>query len=133
MYILRVIMEEKKKHHKSQFSFYYLLNRKLAITVYSTLIAVVIVFSLARSFIFFLFCMRASIRLHDNMYKSVSNAKMSFFNANSSGRILNRFSKDLGAVDEILPSCMIDSYQVIFSNFLSLLLLLLLFFISGTS
>ena len=28
------------------------------------------------------------------------------------GRILNRFSKDIGAVDEILPMAMIDSLQI---------------------
>lgn len=29
-----------------------------------------------------------------------------------SGRILNRFSKDIGAVDEILPRTMIDAIQI---------------------
>lgn len=28
------------------------------------------------------------------------------------GRILNRFSKDMGAIDEVLPAAMIDSLQV---------------------
>lgn len=37
---------------------------------------------------------------------------MSFFHANPSGRILNRFSKDMGAVDELLPQAMIDCFQV---------------------
>lgn len=29
------------------------------------------------------------------------------------GRILNRFSKDMGAIDELLPSVLMDSIQVI--------------------
>jgi hypothetical protein len=33
------------------------------------------------------------------------------------GRILNRFSKDMGSIDELLPSAMIDALQVEFSNF----------------
>lgn len=37
---------------------------------------------------------------------------MNFFNTNPSGRILNRFSKDLGQVDEILPSVMMDVMQI---------------------
>lgn len=37
---------------------------------------------------------------------------MRFFNVNSSGRILNRFSKDLGAVDELLPVALIDCLQI---------------------
>lgn len=38
---------------------------------------------------------------------------MRFFNTNTSGRILNRFSKDMGAIDEFLPNAMIDCTQVI--------------------
>lgn len=30
-----------------------------------------------------------------------------------SGRILNRFSKDMGAVDELLPRAMIDALQIL--------------------
>lgn len=37
---------------------------------------------------------------------------MSFFHLNPSGRILNRFSKDMGSVDELLPQAMIDCFQV---------------------
>lgn len=37
---------------------------------------------------------------------------MRFFNNNTSGRILNRFSKDMGAVDELLPSAMVDCLQI---------------------
>jgi len=37
---------------------------------------------------------------------------MYFFNTNPSGRILNRFSKDMGQVDEILPAVMMDVIQI---------------------
>ncbi|KAI8429898.1 hypothetical protein MSG28_000378 [Choristoneura fumiferana] len=37
---------------------------------------------------------------------------MRFFDTNPSGRILNRFSKDMGIVDEILPRMYLDSIQV---------------------
>lgn len=37
---------------------------------------------------------------------------MRFFNTNTSGRILNRFSKDLGQVDELLPIALIDVLQI---------------------
>ena len=56
--------------------------------------------------------MRASRNLHDNMFQSISQATMRFFNANTSGRILNRFSKDMGAVDELLPIALIDTLQI---------------------
>jgi ATP-binding cassette, subfamily C (CFTR/MRP), member 4 len=61
--------------------------------------------------------MRASKNLHNKMFVGVTHATMYFFNTNPSGRILNRFSKDMGQIDEILPSIMIDVIQI----FLSLL------------
>lgn len=40
---------------------------------------------------------------------------MLFFELNPSGRILNRFSKDIGSIDELLPKCMLDTAQIFFS------------------
>lgn len=59
--------------------------------------------------------MKASTHLHNLMYQGVTRATMFFFNTNPSGRILNRFSKDMGQVDEILPSVMIDVIQIFLS------------------
>lgn len=56
--------------------------------------------------------MRCSKNLHNNMFSRVIYANMQFFNTNAVGRILNRFSKDTGVIDEILPSTMTDVFQV---------------------
>lgn len=88
------------------------LTRDICIYVYSALTVLTIVVTLVRSFSFFSTCMNASIRLHDQMFRSISRATMRFFNTNTSGRILNRFSKDMGAIDELLPSAMIDCIQI---------------------
>lgn len=56
--------------------------------------------------------MRASVRLHNRMFRCISRATMRFFNTNTSGRVLNRFSKDMGAVDELLPMALIDCVQI---------------------
>lgn len=37
---------------------------------------------------------------------------MRFFDTNSSGRILNRFSKDMGATDEYLSKAILDAGQI---------------------
>ncbi|CAG9837334.1 unnamed protein product [Diabrotica balteata] len=87
-------------------------SRETSIYIYSGLIVLLVVITLVRSFTFFIVCMRASTRLHDNMFISITRATMRFFNTNSSGRILNRFSKDMGSIDELLPTALIDCLQI---------------------
>ncbi|XP_026323955.1 probable multidrug resistance-associated protein lethal(2)03659 isoform X2 [Hyposmocoma kahamanoa] len=72
-----------------------------------------IVLTTARSLLFLWVCMRSSINLHNKMFSNILSATMRFFDTNPSGRILNRFSKDMGVVDEILPRMYLDSIQVI--------------------
>lgn len=38
---------------------------------------------------------------------------MYFFNRNPSGRILNRFSKDVGTIDSTLPSVVVDCMKFV--------------------
>lgn len=53
-------------------------------------------------------CIRSSKRLHDNMFAAILHAPMRFFDSNSSGRILNRVSTDMGLIDEhFLPTLMV--------------------------
>ncbi|XP_011138927.1 probable multidrug resistance-associated protein lethal(2)03659 isoform X1 [Harpegnathos saltator] len=88
------------------------LSRDAYIYIYTGVTVLTIVITLIRSFSFFWACMRASRRLHDNMFRCISRATMRFFNTNTSGRVLNRFSKDMGAVDELLPIALIDCIQI---------------------
>lgn len=76
------------------------------------MVIALVVISLLRSFMFFSMAMRASTRLHNKMFASITRAPMRFFHLNPSGRILNRFAKDMGAVDEVLPSALLDVLQV---------------------
>lgn len=87
-------------------------SREISIYIYSVIIGLLILVTLLRSFMFFSVCMKASTNLHNNMFESLIRATMRFFNTNNSGRILNRFSKDMGSIDELLPSAMIDCLQI---------------------
>lgn len=66
-----------------------------------------------RSILFLRVCMRASKVLHDRMFAAILKTPMRFFDTNPSGRILNRFSRDMGAIDEIMPRVMLESIQII--------------------
>lgn len=68
--------------------------------------------TLLRSYTFFKICMTASKNLHNKMFIAILHAPMRFFDLNPSGRILNRFSRDMGAIDELLPRAMIESIQI---------------------
>ncbi|PVD27422.1 hypothetical protein C0Q70_12580 [Pomacea canaliculata] len=56
--------------------------------------------------IVFLKMLSASKRLHDDMLRSVLHQPMSFFDTNPIGRILNRFSRDMDAIDSYLADLM---------------------------
>lgn len=58
-------------------------------------------------------CIRTSRALHLQMLDGLLATPMRFFDTNPSGRILNRFSKDLGTVDETLPYAMSESLQTV--------------------
>ncbi|XP_045542487.1 ATP-binding cassette subfamily C member 4 isoform X2 [Papilio machaon] len=88
------------------------LDRYDCIYIYTAMVLSLVAVSLLRSFMFFSMAMSASTRLHNNMFAAITRAPMRFFHTNPSGRVLNRFSKDMGAVDEVLPSALLDVLQI---------------------
>ncbi|CAH1159391.1 unnamed protein product [Phaedon cochleariae] len=88
-------------------------SQEYYIIVYSIFIAVSILLTNMRSIMFFKVCMNACKGLHNKMFSNVLKAPMRFFDTNPSGRILNRFSKDIGAMDEILPKASLEAVQVL--------------------
>ncbi|CAG9463350.1 unnamed protein product [Pedinophyceae sp. YPF-701] len=78
---------------------------------YGALTAGVVVASVLRSGLFFLLALGASTRLHDEMSMRVLRSPLEFFHTNPTGRVLNRFSKDQGIVDEQMPMVFFDSMQ----------------------
>ncbi|KAJ8707774.1 hypothetical protein PYW07_011451 [Mythimna separata] len=84
------------------------LTREQCLYIYGGLIGICIVFTWNKLVVFYNTCIKASINLHDNMFRGVTSAPMWFFHHNPSGRILNRFSKDMGQVDTLLPVALVD-------------------------
>ncbi|XP_045529572.1 probable multidrug resistance-associated protein lethal(2)03659 [Pieris brassicae] len=84
------------------------LTREQCVYIYASLIGICMFFTWNKLLVFYNTCIRASVQLHDTMFRGVTNAPMWFFNHNPSGRILNRFSKDMGQVDTLLPVALVD-------------------------
>ena len=55
----------------------------------------------------------ASQALHNRMFASVVRLPMRFFDTNPLGRILNRFSKDVGILDDMMPDAFFDVVSII--------------------
>lgn len=74
----------------------------------------VLVLGLIRAVVSFRLTVRASQRLHDRMTRAVLRAKVEFFDTNPLGRILNRFSADVGSNDDLLPHTLFDFLMIAF-------------------
>jgi ATP-binding cassette subfamily C (CFTR/MRP) protein 4 len=74
----------------------------------------VLILSITRSLFTFSRTIQASQHLHDDMARAVLRAKVAFFDTNPSGRILNRFSADVGSNDDNLPGILYDFTSTFF-------------------
>ncbi|XP_069323195.1 ATP-binding cassette sub-family C member 4 isoform X2 [Eulemur rufifrons] len=79
--------------------------------IYSGLTMATFLFGLARSLLVFYVLVNSSQTLHNRMFESILRAPVLFFDRNPIGRILNRFSKDIGHLDDLLPLTFLDFIQ----------------------
>ncbi|XP_078359467.1 ATP-binding cassette sub-family C member 4-like [Oculina patagonica] len=82
-----------------------------SLSVYGGLVCAAVVVAVIRAYLFFHASLRSSERLHDKMVTCLLQAPVLFFDTNPAGRILNRFSKDIGCIDEILPKTFLSAIQ----------------------
>ncbi|OWA53530.1 Multidrug resistance-associated protein 7 [Hypsibius exemplaris] len=78
-------------------------DAKYYLTVYGAIGAGNSVWAFIRSFVFAYAGLRAAYRMHDLLLSKVMRGRMLFFDSTPSGRILNRFAKDVTSVDNQLP------------------------------
>ncbi|KAG7963324.1 hypothetical protein I3843_09G112700 [Carya illinoinensis] len=76
------------------------------ILIYALLSFGQVAVTLGNSFWLIISSLRAAKRLHDSMLNSVLRAPMIFFHTNPTGRIINRFAKDLGDIDRNVANFM---------------------------
>ncbi|XP_060989153.1 ATP-binding cassette sub-family C member 4-like isoform X10 [Dama dama] len=80
--------------------------------VYSGLTVSTVLFGITRSLLIFYILVNSSRTLHNKMLETILRAPVLFFHRNPIGRILNRFSKDIGHMDDLLPLIFLDFIQV---------------------
>ncbi|KPM06851.1 ABC transporter sub-family C-like protein 4 [Sarcoptes scabiei] len=76
--------------------------------IYSALVVTQFLGMIIRSATFFTMCILASINLHNRIFFCLMRAPISFFDSVPTGRIMNRFTKDMGIIDEQLPLAAYD-------------------------
>ncbi|XP_035250475.1 multidrug resistance-associated protein 4 [Anguilla anguilla] len=88
------------------------LDLSLYLGVYGGLTVATIIFGFLRSLLFFNVLVRSAQSLHNRMFQSILRTPIRFFDVNPIGRILNRFTKDIGHLDSQLPWTFVDFIQV---------------------
>ncbi|XP_072049934.1 ATP-binding cassette sub-family C member 5-like [Amphiura filiformis] len=77
--------------------------------IYGCCAPALILFTIFKSVVFTKTTLRATTHLHDKVFNKVVSCPMNFFDTTPSGRILNRFSKDMDEADVTFPFCL-DSW-----------------------
>ncbi|KAL6455854.1 hypothetical protein MHYP_G00357050 [Metynnis hypsauchen] len=80
--------------------------------IYSGLTVATVIFGFMRSLMMFNALVRSAQTLHNRMFNCILRTPVRFFDINPIGRILNRFSKDIGHLDSLLPWTFVDFIQV---------------------
>ncbi|CAE8595655.1 unnamed protein product [Polarella glacialis] len=76
------------------------------IVVFSAFTGACVLCACVRSILFYSATLRASSSMHTRALQGLLRTHLGFFTANPQGRIMNRFSGDLGNVDELLSGAM---------------------------
>lgn len=85
--------------------------------IYGALISSSLVANFICSYLFYWTLLKASERLHNKMMVSVIKARLIYFDKTPVGRTLNRFSKDIGSMDDVLtPQFLTAVETVLFCN-----------------
>ncbi|KAH8258053.1 hypothetical protein KR038_005111 [Drosophila bunnanda] len=88
-------------------------TRMHMVILYTLLILSTLIFYVLRTFGFFAMTLRISLRIHNYLFRGIISACMQFFTLATSGRILNRFSSDILAIDINLPASLMDSIEFV--------------------
>uniref|UniRef100_A0A3Q0SPS2 ATP-binding cassette, sub-family C (CFTR/MRP), member 4 n=1 Tax=Amphilophus citrinellus TaxID=61819 RepID=A0A3Q0SPS2_AMPCI len=88
------------------------LDTDFYLGIYGGLTAATIIFGFVRNLALFSVLVRCTQSLHNHMFSAILRTPVRFFDINPIGRVLNRFSKDIGQLDSNMPWTFVDFIQV---------------------
>ena len=86
---------------------------KTNLVIYVSCVAAAVLLTTLRAYAFFLVVLKSSENLQNDMVIAILKAPVLFFDSNPIGRILNRLSKDIGCMDEVLPKTFLFALQIV--------------------
>ena len=89
--------------------------------IYAALVVTTLIMTTLAAYWFFYVTLEAAKTLHEKMTEAIIKAPALFFDVNPAGRILNRFSRDIGLMDDHLPARFLKAVQAILYTFSALL------------
>lgn len=92
-------------------------RRPVTLGIYASLVIGALLLSAFVSFLIYYTLLRSSEKLLNSMVTAIMKAPVFFFDTNPVGRILNRFSKDIGCMDNTLPAQFLLAVQLCLFTF----------------
>ena len=80
--------------------------------IYGALVGSSLLANVISCYLFYATLLKASERLHNKMVSSVITSPLLYFDKTPVGRILNRFSKDIGSMDDVLPPQFLAAVEI---------------------
>jgi len=91
------------------------LDNEIAMIIMGLITIFIVFIYISKNIMFNLMMLRASNKMHSKMINNIIKAPTEFFDTNPVGRILNRFSNDVGVADRTITSFAMDVVEVLFS------------------
>ncbi|XP_015778089.1 PREDICTED: multidrug resistance-associated protein 4-like [Acropora digitifera] len=97
-------------------------HKPITLVIYASLASAALGLAIIRGYVFIYVCLKAAESLHNRMVSSLLQASVLFFDTNPAGRISNRFSKDIGTIDDLLPKIFLLATQMMLFVFTAAIL-----------
>ncbi|CAF4606534.1 unnamed protein product [Rotaria socialis] len=101
-----------------------MIDNSIMFTLRSTLNALLGLASFTMQFFVYFAAYVASRKLHSSILFGVLRAPMAFFDTTPIGRIINRFAKDIDAIDSSLPSSFSSSFSTLIAVLITIIILI---------